>query len=624
EFLIRGDRTIAWLPRPYDDQHGVAYDVNLAWNPGDLASSHKVYFGTDWVDVNDMTEPCATPSIGNEEYNPGPLQPDTTFFWRVDEVNDSNLHVWTGRVWQFSTSDFVFLDDFEHYYGGGDTAIGGTWYQGPTMGSQVSLAKVPQYPVYGGVQGMRYKYWTDKTEEFPFVQQFDYAEAYLPLDEIDGFTNWDGFGLRLLAISFSGKPDNDTTEYEQMYIGLQDTDGNYAEMRYGDRADEDMNDLKVDEWQTWYVPFVWFTDGNAAVANGIDFSSIDNVYLGFGDRRDPEAAGKGEVFFDDLLVSMPTCVPEKLKPPYDFSNNCIVDITDVGIMGGDWLTHDVNFADHLGIQVQEPCDANLVGHWKLDEGEGAFAYDSSIYDNNGIVETNDVNVFWVVGHDGNALEFVDGGRVRVDHTPELTPMHQVSVSAWIKYSDKQDNARVVTKGSADSNETYQLEVDGEDVLAFYIRDGNDDDPCGHVDYKVQSDIVIRRDEWTHVAGTFDANTIKCYINGELVAESDDPNIPAIPYLCQDTNDLGIGNRPDANEVRYNEDAFKGTIDDVRIYDYGLSQAEVGWLASEGTGYVPLTSPYNIYSGEFQEAVNLKDFAELLNYWGDEQLWPAEP
>jgi hypothetical protein len=181
----------------------------------------------------------------------------------------------------------------------------------------------------------------------------------------------------------------------------------------------------------------------------------------------------------------------------------------------------------------------------------------------------------------------------------------------------------VTKGSADANETYQLEVDSEDVLAFYIRDGNDYDPCGHVNYKAQSDIVMARDEWTHLAGTFDGEIIKCYINGELVAENNDPNLSAIPYLCQDTNDLGIGNRPDANEVSYNKEKFKGTIDDVRIYDYGLSQAEVAWLATDGTGYVALTSPYNIYSGESPEVVNMKDFAELMYYWGDEKLWPPE-
>jgi hypothetical protein len=203
-------------------------------------------------------------------------------------------------------------------------------------------------------------------------------------------------------------------------------------------------------------------------------------------------------------------------------------------------------------------------------------------------------------------------------------MHQVSVLAWIKYSEEQDNARIVTKGGGDANETYELEVDDDDTVAFYVRDGNDDDPCGHVGYSEQSDIAMARDEWTHVAGTFDGDTIKCYINGELVAESDDPNLSAIPYLCQDVNDLGIGNRPDANEVKFKKNKFKGMIDDVRIYDCGLSQAEVAWLATDGTGYVPFTSPYDIYGGESPKVVNMKDFAELLKYWGDETLWPPDP
>jgi hypothetical protein len=66
------------------------------------------------------------------------------------------------------------------------------------------------------------------------------------------------------------------------------------------------------------------------------------------------------------------------------------------------------------------------------------------------------------------------------------------------------------------------------------------------------------------------------------------------------------------------------IDDVRIYNYGLSQAEVAWLASDGTGYVPLRSKYNIYSDEDRQKVNFRDYAKIFDAWNDKQLWPPEP
>ncbi|MHC4336268.1 MAG: LamG domain-containing protein, partial [Planctomycetota bacterium] len=439
--------------------------------------------------------------------------------------------------------------------------------------------------------------------------------AWLPLEEIGGLQDWTVDNLKLLTLFFYGDAENDASATEQMYVGLDDTTGKYAEMRYGDYPHESLSDIKVEEWQEWIITLSYFTDSNAAVPNDVNFASIANVYIGFGNRRNPVAGGVGIVYFDDLRVSLSKCVPEILKPAYDFSDNCIVDIQDIEDMGDDWLRHDVNFLDHLGIQVVPPPDANLLGHWKLDEGTGTSAEDSSDYDNHGTLEDTEQGSYeWVVGHDGNAVD-VNGGRISVPDAPELRPMHEVSVSAWIKYSDEQDDARIVCKGSEDSNETYQLELDDDDDLVFHIRDGNDDDPCGHVGYEA-GNLLVARDEWAHVAGTFDGEIIRCYINGELAGENDDPNISAIPYLCQDTNDLGIGIRPDVNE-----NAFEGTIDDVRIYDYGLSQAEVAWLATDGTGYVALTSPYNIYSGESPEVVNMKDFAELMYYWGDEQLWP---
>jgi hypothetical protein len=66
------------------------------------------------------------------------------------------------------------------------------------------------------------------------------------------------------------------------------------------------------------------------------------------------------------------------------------------------------------------------------------------------------------------------------------------------------------------------------------------------------------------------------------------------------------------------------IDDVRIYNYGLSQAEVAWLASDGTGYVPLRSKYNIFYDEDRQKVNFRDYAKIFDAWNDKQLWPPEP
>jgi hypothetical protein len=87
---------IATQPNPADGALGVAVDATLSWWPGASAVSHDVYLGT--------TSPPAL--IGNTtefSLSPGPLEYDTTYYWRVDAVAaDGTVH--TGDIWSFKTA----------------------------------------------------------------------------------------------------------------------------------------------------------------------------------------------------------------------------------------------------------------------------------------------------------------------------------------------------------------------------------------------------------------------------------------------------------------------------------------------------------------------------------------
>jgi hypothetical protein len=106
-------RLLAQNPSPRNNTTMVPNTVALTWTPGDNAASHKVWFGTD---PNAM-ELVATKPLGDESYDPGPLEFDTTYYWRIDEVNDTDPDSpWTGRLWRFST---IWL--------GGDPNLIGWW-----------------------------------------------------------------------------------------------------------------------------------------------------------------------------------------------------------------------------------------------------------------------------------------------------------------------------------------------------------------------------------------------------------------------------------------------------------------------------------------------------------------
>jgi hypothetical protein len=83
ELFRCSDLDIAWAPSPYDGQPDARHDANLVWKPGDDANQHKVFFGTSEQQVANMTDPCATKDLGDEDYEPGSLELDTYYYWRI-------------------------------------------------------------------------------------------------------------------------------------------------------------------------------------------------------------------------------------------------------------------------------------------------------------------------------------------------------------------------------------------------------------------------------------------------------------------------------------------------------------------------------------------------------------
>jgi len=86
--------------------------TNLSWSPGDYAVSHDVYLGDNPNDVNEATQDSELFRGNQDEVFyitgfPGYAYPDglvngTTYYWRIDEVNDANPNSpWKGDVWSF-------------------------------------------------------------------------------------------------------------------------------------------------------------------------------------------------------------------------------------------------------------------------------------------------------------------------------------------------------------------------------------------------------------------------------------------------------------------------------------------------------------------------------------------
>jgi hypothetical protein len=136
-------------------------------------------------------------------------------------------------------------------------------------------------------------------------------------------------------------------------------------------------------------------------------------------------------------------------------------------------------------------------------------------------------------------------------------------------------------------------------------------------FRINGVVNVNDGEWHHAAGTYDGATAWLYVDGKL-----DGTMATAGLIAKNTQKVFLGgNSEQAARL------WKGSIDEVRIYNRASTEAEVRYLADQTPGdgklYVPLMSVAELYSAEpaNQKSVNLKDFAQLAMNWLDRQLWP---
>jgi hypothetical protein len=100
----------AMSPDPADGAMHAATYATLSWKPGDFAVSHDVYMGDNFADVFNGTGDTFQGNYTEEFFVvgfatfpfPDGLVTGTTYYWRVDEVNDAEPNSpWKGPVWSF-------------------------------------------------------------------------------------------------------------------------------------------------------------------------------------------------------------------------------------------------------------------------------------------------------------------------------------------------------------------------------------------------------------------------------------------------------------------------------------------------------------------------------------------
>jgi len=281
-------------PDPYNGAVDVKQTQIISWSPSIFAASHQLYFGTDKDAVKnaDTSSPeyKGTRNLGAESYDPGMLEWDVTYYWRIDEVNNANPDSpWPGILWSFTTANFLVVDDFESYNDidppdPQSNRIFEAWpdgYEIPTNGALVGNDAPPyaeQDIVHSGIQSMPYIY-----DNSVGNSEATHTLTY-PRD-------WTENGVNTLTIWFRGDSDNAA---ETLYVVL-----NGSAVVNHDNPDA----AQIGEWTRWNIPLQAFAD------QGVNLANVNTIGIGFGNRTNPVAGGSGKVYFDDIRLYPPPPEP---------------------------------------------------------------------------------------------------------------------------------------------------------------------------------------------------------------------------------------------------------------------------------------------------------------------------
>ena len=175
------------------------------------------------------------------------------------------------------------------------------------------------------------------------------------------------------------------------------------------------------------------------------------------------------------------------------------------------------------------ASTGLVGQWRLDDGAGTVATDSSGYGDSGTVAGG---AAWITSPTGGALDFNGAtGRVQVPDAPQLEPTDGVSVAAWVaRKGSPGDYKYIVSKGATGCIAgSYGLYSGPQGGLEFYVSQDQGTQYARSAD----PGPGVWDGNWHLVVGTFDGDTIRLYVDGREIG-SGTPYAGPLSYQLPDS------------------------------------------------------------------------------------------
>jgi concanavalin A-like lectin/glucanase superfamily protein/uncharacterized protein DUF2341 len=236
-----------------------------------------------------------------------------------------------------------------------------------------------------------------------------------------------------------------------------------------------------------------------------------------------------------------------------------------------------------------------VGYWKFDEGYGSTANDSGFGGNNGTLGTGDSAPSWTnAGKIGKALDF-DGTYDYIRTNSNAINRSDGSISMWLYVGSNPTDSQTIFLASSDStSDGFGAATTNVDMTLGIIESDNGTYPNqfqfqnqiqGPSDsgenYNVFSGTQLTAGSWYHVVATWktlnSVQTGKVYIDSLL--KSSATCAYASPTAFLDYNNFG------ATFNASSQREFDGLIDEVKIYNFALTESQVKQDYNQGKSAV---------------------------------------
>ena len=524
----------AGSPTPGNNATNIDLDDNLSWSAGSGATEHDVYFSTDsTIDSSDLEGRQSGTS-----YDPGTLNNGATYYWRIDEVNSGG--VTEGQVWSFTTES-----------ASGTGGLVGHWKLDETSGTTVSDSSGNNNGTY------------DDGPTLGATPATNFSGTSVSFDgNNDNVTIPDDSSLRV----------TDMTVSAWVYIPSSIPSGWRTIVEHGRGTDNWFGLWKRSGSDRFH--FRWADNGGSTVSADTNATIVADQWYHIVGTLDT-STNVAKIYMTDSAgdTTLDKTITGATSPSATSGDLTIGENND-GSESFDGSIDDVRIYNRA-LTATEVADlvpsasSDLVGHWKLDETSNTLVNDSS-GNNNGTYEDGPtLGATPATNFSGTSVSF-DGNNDNVT-IPDDTSLRvtNMTVSAWVYIPSSIPSGwrTIVEHGRGTDNWFGLWKRSGSDRFHFRWADN------GGSTVSADTNATIVADQWYHIVGTLDTSTnvAKIYMTDSAGDTTLDKTITGATSPSATSGDLTIGENNDGNE------AFDGSIDDVRIYNRALTATEVADL-----------------------------------------------